>query len=233
MGDLKCAELGAEGISDQLDLLDRLLDEDSAPEVEVADDAGDDVAAWWVTAKSRETYAEVKRRWAALLAWKVGDRLPHRRNALEFWRQFEARWEAGDEDVDKLPTVTNELNDVETEAREKGYQQAGPKLQAQSVDELTALYRAGAWADREVFQELEKAGVPLPTANAPKEIQAAVKQAGASAADTWRNTPLGLKAAGGLALVAGVLWAGSSLAGKAERAARAAQGAARAARGSQ
>ncbi|WP_438009472.1 hypothetical protein WME89_12835 [Sorangium sp. So ce321] len=43
----------------------------------------DDVGAWWVSQKAKETYAELRRRWDALLAWGVGDKLPNVRRQLD------------------------------------------------------------------------------------------------------------------------------------------------------
>ncbi|KYF81786.1 hypothetical protein BE11_27995 [Sorangium cellulosum] len=56
-----------------------------------------DVGASWVSQKAKETYAELRRRWDALLAWGVGDKLPNVRRQLDTWREFSAKWEAGDE----------------------------------------------------------------------------------------------------------------------------------------
>ncbi|WP_438019310.1 hypothetical protein WMF18_09670 [Sorangium sp. So ce315] len=44
----------------------------------MSEDDGIDVGAWWVSQKAKETYAELRRRWDALLAWGAGGQAPER-----------------------------------------------------------------------------------------------------------------------------------------------------------
>ncbi|MGK3991555.1 hypothetical protein WME99_51380 [Sorangium sp. So ce136] len=68
-----------------------------------------DVGAWWVSQEARETYAKLRRRWDALLACGVGDRLPNARRQLDAWREFSAKWEAGDEETSALSAMSADL----------------------------------------------------------------------------------------------------------------------------
>lgn len=165
-------------------------DEDSAPEV----------GAWFVSQTARDTYAEAKRRWDLLLAWGVGDKLPHRRNALEFWRQFSSRWDDGDEDVEALSTVVNELNSVEGEARAMGHGAPAEKMRAPKDEDLSAVHKAGAWVEKQAA-EAAKFGIPLPTANTPAEIKQKLQQGADAARKGFSNLPVGVQAGG--VLVAG------------------------------
>ncbi|WP_437717353.1 hypothetical protein WMF45_13630 [Sorangium sp. So ce448] len=81
-------------------------------------DEKDDVGVWWVLKQARATYAELRRRWDALLAWGVGDTLPNVRRQLDAWREFSASWEAGDEDTSTLSAMSADLQVAESYARE-------------------------------------------------------------------------------------------------------------------
>lgn len=186
--------------------------EDEVGCVAGSDDSAPEVGAWFVSQAAKDTYAEVNRRWHLLLAWGVGDKLPHRRNALEFWRQFASRWDDGDEELEALSTVANELNSVEQEAREKGYGAPAEKVRAPDVEDLSAVHKAAAWASRQA-KEAEKFGIPLPTANAPAEIKEKIQATAASARDAVTKLPIAVQA-GGVIVAGGAVVYGLDRLGK-------------------
>ncbi|AUX28140.1 MULTISPECIES: hypothetical protein [Sorangium] len=114
----------------------------------MSEDDDIDVGAWWVSQKAKETYAELRRRWDALLAWGVGDKLPNVRRQLDVWREFSAKWEAGDEDTSALSAMSADLQVAESYAREKGYAGGGPQVRPPDIEEATGLLKSAAAVDR-------------------------------------------------------------------------------------
>src|SRR5262245_45970179 len=55
--------------------------------------------AWFVSQAAKDTFAQLKARWAQLDAWGVRSKVPKIREIVAIWDRFKVRWEDGDEDV--------------------------------------------------------------------------------------------------------------------------------------
>ncbi|WP_437316695.1 hypothetical protein [Sorangium sp. So ce385] len=154
------------------------------------------VGAWFVSQEAKDSYVELRRRWDALIAWGVGDKLPNVRRQLDAWRQFSAKWEAGDEDVSALSAMSADLHVAESYAREKGYAGGGPQVRAPDAEDATGPLKVAAVIDRAATA----AGLPASVIGAntvPELAQGAVRM--------FKGLPRGVQlgagvAAGGLAL---------------------------------
>lgn len=154
------------------------------------------VGAWFVSQEAKDSYAELRRRWDALITWGVGDKLPNVRRQLDAWREFSAKWEAGDEDVSALSAMSADLQVAESYAREKGYTGGGPQVRAPDAENATGPLNVAAVIDRAATA----AGLPASVIGAntvPELAQGAVR--------AFQGLPRGVQlgagvAAGGLAL---------------------------------
>jgi len=181
-------------------------EQDAAPDL----DAAPHVGALWVTDEEEATYAEVKRRWDRLVAWQVGDRIPEHRPDLANWREFSARWDGGDEDTERLGEFVSTLNVVERRAREVGFTSDGLPVPRADPEKAHPILNAIEQAARAA----ERAGIPLPSANAPARAAEIIRDGAAAAADAIGPTA---KIAVGAAAAGGVLYGLHAL----QRAARA------------
>ncbi|AUX42574.1 uncharacterized protein SOCE26_040070 [Sorangium cellulosum] len=155
-----------------------------------------DVGAWWVSQEAKETYVELRRRWDALLAWGVVDKLPNVRFQLDAWREFSAKWEAGDEDVTALSAMSADLKVAEEYAREKGFAGGGPQVRVPSIEDATGPLKAAAAVSRAATA----VGIP-PSVIGPNTLPDLAK----GAVQAFKGLPRGVQlgagaAAGGLTL---------------------------------
>lgn len=77
-------------------------------------------------AKKDRAFQEVKRRYLALVAWGVEQKVPDTRGHVEALRAFVDRWESflGERDAQALRTATSDLAAAESRAQDHGYSSA-------------------------------------------------------------------------------------------------------------
>jgi len=87
-------------------------------------------------AQREHAYNEIKRRWDALLAWKVTDKAPEVRRLLTEWQTFTPDWTSGKKDPEALRVQAMNLATAEGNAQLHGF--SSSDVPALSAEERSA-----------------------------------------------------------------------------------------------
>lgn len=150
--------------------------------------------AWFVSQAAKDTFVQLKDRWAKLDSWGVRSKVPKIREIVDIWDRFRAKWEDGDEDVDYLGTAATDLEMAERYAAEKGYGKPKDRVVPPDITGVTSV-RSGAQAVHEEVTHAERA--------AAESVEKIPGGAGTVLLSIWRGIPTDVKAlaAGGAVLV--------------------------------
>lgn len=136
--------------------------------------------------ESKQLFAELQKRWKAVLDWGLKKKVPNVHANWESWEVFQRAWLTGEQDVTALSAQASDLNTVEAYAKEKGFDPSGPPVVAPDIETASGALK-GAAAVEHFVQDLPKAP-PAP-----------------SLGDLWNKLPLWGKGAvvlGGVTLAA-------------------------------